>query len=148
MPRRLRGARRQRAHLGAILALNNLGHLYARVGQPEQSLLHLRQGLRLARDADDRRMEAAIQHGIGETHRSIGALDPALDAFAAAFALRRGAGNRQYEARTLVEIGATLIMAGRGAEAGKPLEEAVTIAGELGDEHLADQARAELARIG
>jgi DNA-binding SARP family transcriptional activator/tetratricopeptide (TPR) repeat protein len=134
--------------LGAILALNNLGHLYARVGQPEQSLHHLRRGLLLARDAGNRRMEAAIQHGIGETQRSIGALDPALEAFTEALALRRGAGNRHYEARTLVEIGATLIMAGRGAEAGKPLEEAVTIAGELGDEHVAERARTELARLG
>ncbi|MDG4820533.1 BTAD domain-containing putative transcriptional regulator [Asanoa sp. WMMD1127] len=133
--------------LGAILALNNLGHLYARVGQPEESLLQLRSGLRLARDADDRRLEAAIQHGIGETHRSTGASEPALAAFAASLALRRAAGNRRYEARTLVEIGATLIAAGRGAEAGKPLDEALAIAEELADDFVADRARAELRRL-
>ncbi|SNT64649.1 DNA-binding transcriptional activator of the SARP family [Asanoa hainanensis] len=132
--------------LGAILALNNLGHLYARVGQPDQSLHHLRRGLLLAQEADDRRLEAAIQHGIGETHRTTGALDAALEAFAAALALRRAAGNRRYEARTLVEIGATLIDAGRDAEAGKPLDEAVAIADDLADEHTADRARAQLRR--
>ncbi|GIF63391.1 SARP family transcriptional regulator [Asanoa ishikariensis] len=133
--------------LGAILALNNLGHLYARVGQPDESLHHLHRGLLLARDADDRRLEAAIQHGIGETHRATGALEAALEAFTAALALRRAAGNRRYEARTLVELGATLIDAGREAEAGKPLDEAAAIADDLSDEHTADRARAQLHRL-
>jgi tetratricopeptide (TPR) repeat protein len=132
--------------LGMILALNNLGHLYARTGALELSLHRLELGLGLARKVGDRRLEAAVRHGMGETRREAGALDDALGHFGEALRLRRATGNRRYEARTLIQIGHTLTAAGRIGEALDALDEASVVAADIADEHLMSAALAALGR--
>jgi CHAT domain-containing protein/tetratricopeptide (TPR) repeat protein len=90
---------------GRHVRLEALGEVYRRSNRPAQAIEYLTQALRLVRGSgSDPGGEAETLTGIGWCRYTLGQLDQAQEAFAAALPIRRAVGDRTGEAATLLGL--------------------------------------------
>lgn len=140
---RLQDARFQ---LGVVLG--NQGEALAYLGEHEAALDRYRQAMTLSREAGSRMSEAVQFTGIGETLRRMGRLEESAESHQQAIAILRDVGAVTRELATALDLrGQALDDAGQTTLARRDWQEALIIAGELGDS-MAVQLRARLAPAG
>ncbi len=115
--------------------LHNLGEGYAQTGQYDNAMSSYMKALQLRRSAGDNRGAAMDSHGMGMVFVAQGRYGAAVNSLQDAVKGFHDAGDRT---RTMAEIlhdyAGALVLAGRGTEAGKTLEEAQSVARELKNE--------------
>ncbi len=117
--------------------LHNLGAAYAALGQYDQAMASLMRGLDLDRKAGDNQGAAVLSNSMGLVFEYQGRLGPAVGALQDAVKAFRDLGDRSSTmAEALGDLGGALAQAGRGAESGKPLDEAQSLARDLKNEAL------------
>jgi tetratricopeptide (TPR) repeat protein len=123
---------------GAIAeTLRNRGITYANLGQDEPAMSDFMRSLELYRKGGDNRGAASTSHSMAFLFERQARYGPAINAMQDALKLLRDAGDRSIElAQSLNDLAKFLAEAGRGSEAGKPLEEAQTLARELTNRSL------------
>jgi len=118
----------------------NLGQTNARLGQYDQALSHYLRALDLYRSADDKRGAAIDSYSMGSLFGHQGRYGPAVNSEAEAVKTLR---ELQDRGPTMAEIlgsyGGALADAGRGEEAQKTLDEALSLARELKSQPLVAQ---------
>jgi tetratricopeptide (TPR) repeat protein len=63
---------------GEAVTLNNIGHVYHRLGDQQQALTYYQQALPIQREVGDRAGEAVTRYNIAMIHRAEGNLDRAI----------------------------------------------------------------------
>jgi tetratricopeptide (TPR) repeat protein/predicted Ser/Thr protein kinase len=123
---------------GAIAeTLRNRGITYANLGQDEPAMSDFMRSLELYRKGGDNRGAASTSHSMAFLFERQARYGPAINAMQDALKLLRDAGDRSLElAQSLNDLAKFLAEAGRGSEAGKPLDEAQTLARELTNSSL------------
>jgi tetratricopeptide (TPR) repeat protein len=117
--------------------LHSLGSTYDNLGQAEEAMSDFMRALDLYRKAGDNRGAASQSHSMALLFAHQGRYGAALNAMQEALKLLRDAGDRSIEmAQSLTDFAKLLAEAGRGAEAGKPLDEVQTLARELKNNSL------------
>jgi tetratricopeptide (TPR) repeat protein len=91
---------------GEATTLNNIGYVYAALGEKQKALEYFTQALALHRAVGNRAGEATTLNNIGGVYFALGEKQKALEYFTQALALHRAVGNRAGEAATLNNIGA------------------------------------------
>jgi tetratricopeptide (TPR) repeat protein/predicted Ser/Thr protein kinase len=123
---------------GAIAeTLRNRGITYANLGQDGPAMSDFMRSLELYRKGGDNRGAASTSHSMAFLFERQARYGPAINAMQDALKLLRDAGDRSIElAQSLNDLAKFLAEAGRGSEAGKPLDEAQTLARELTNSSL------------
>jgi len=130
---------RQKLNVPAAIAetLHNLGVAYANLGQDENAMSDFMRALDLYRKAGDERGVASESHGMAFLFEFQARYGAAVNAMQDALKPLRDAGDRSPDmAQSLVDYGEALTEAGRGAEAGKVLDEADALVRDLKSESL------------
>jgi DNA-binding SARP family transcriptional activator len=112
-------------------ALNNIGWLYAQLGDYPRALAHCRTGLHACRDLGDRNGEAATLDSLGYVHHQLGNNAEAAACYQRALQLSRELGSRLTQAVILGHLGDTRDAAGDRQGAGKAWRESLAILDEL-----------------
>ncbi len=115
-----------------VLASHAVGDIFRELGQRQEALKHLQDGLAIVREMSDQSLEAKILNSLGLVCQDLGRSE-ALDHFHQAVAILRQIGDRPGEGATLTNLAASLLHRGRFQEAVESLGQAVTIAGEVND---------------
>ncbi|MDT5038558.1 MAG: hypothetical protein QOE03_3743 [Micromonosporaceae bacterium] len=130
--------------VGQAIALNNIGWAHAQLGQYRHSILVCQQALELLlADGGDREGLAGTWDSLGYAHHHLGNHQQAIACYTTAADLYREAGNRYYEAATLIHLGSTHQAAGDQISARRVWRLALRILDEL-DHPEADDVRAKL----
>ncbi|MEO1590124.1 MAG: tetratricopeptide repeat protein [Cyanobacteria bacterium J06632_22] len=87
------------------ITLNNIGRVYAQLGDGETALGYFQQALSLSQALGDPQGEAITLNNIGHIYDDIGDRDSALDFYQQALSLIRTIGDRRAESITLNNIG-------------------------------------------
>jgi eukaryotic-like serine/threonine-protein kinase len=130
---------RQKLNVAPAIAetLHNLGIAYDNLGQDEEAMSDFIRALDLYRKADDKHGAASQSHSMALIFAHQARYGAALAAMQDALKLLRDAGDRGIElAQSLSDLGEFLAEAGRGDEAGKPLDEAQELARQLKNNSL------------
>jgi tetratricopeptide (TPR) repeat protein len=118
-------------------SLSGLGEAYAATGQYDQALATFLRAMELRRKASDTRGAALESHQMGLVFQYQGRFGAALSAMQDALKPLRDWKDRSRDmAEILNDLGDTMAKAGRGDEAGKPLEEAQGMARDLKNDSL------------
>ncbi len=112
-------------------ALNNIGWLYAQLGDYPRALAHCRTGLDACRDLGDRNGEAATLDSLGYVHHQLGDNAAAVACYQRALQLSRELGSRLTQAVILGHLGDTRDAAGDRQGAGKAWRESLAILDDL-----------------
>ena len=123
---------------------SNAALLHSQLGEPLAALRLAGEELELARALGTPRAIGVALHGLALVEgggESIDLLDEAVSAL-------EPSGARLEHARALCALGAALRRANRRVDARRPLREALSLAGELKAQPLAERARAELLAAG
>ena len=113
--------------------LNNLGGIYANLGEPGQRFEYLDAALRLRREMGDDFGVAATLNNLGSLHRSLGEVDEAVRHLTEALAMFEVLDNRYWMARTLNNLGYVYLGFGDYERARTLLLRAISIRREVGD---------------
>jgi DNA-binding SARP family transcriptional activator len=133
--------------VGQAIALNNIGWAHAQLGQHRHSLFVCQQALDLLlADGSDREGLAGTWDSLGYAHHHLGNHEQAIGCYTTAAQLYRDAGNRYYEAATLIHVGSTHQAAGDHTSARLAWQLALRILDEL-DHPEADDVRAKLQAV-
>ncbi len=117
--------------------LHNLGIAYANTGQNEEAMSDLLRALDLYRNAGNKSGAGAQSHSLAFIFARQGRYGAAVTAMQDALQPLRDAGDRSLEmAQSQADFAESLAEAGRASEAGKPLDEAQTLARELKNDSL------------
>lgn len=132
-------------------AENVLGVIHGELGRLERAVQHLERSYQLHRQAANPRM-ATVLNNIGNTCLILDDAERALGYFRRALDSARDPGEgvqpmRQTQATSLANIGRALSALERPEEAVEPLQEALLIFRELGNETLRVHALMKLARV-
>ncbi len=130
---------REKLNVPADIAetLHNLGGAYVNLGNYDQAMTSYMRALDLHRKADDVRGAAAESHSMGLMFQDQGRIGPAIAALQDAVSGFRSAGDRARPlAESLNDLADALARGGRGAESGKLIEEAQSIAHDLKSDAL------------
>ena len=121
-------------------SLDGLGQAYRATGQYDQALASFLKAMELSRKAGNTRGEAEESHQMGLVFGYQGRLGAAVSALQDAVKPIQGGNERGPDiAQLWNDLGNALAKAGRGAEAGKPLEEAQGMAQDLKNDGLMSQ---------
>jgi DNA-binding SARP family transcriptional activator len=126
--------------MGMALALNNMGHVCALMGDTDVALARLDEALRISRELGHDRLEAVVLHSQGQAYAHRADRAAAEHRFARALDIRRRLGERRLEADTLTELGRLRLRADPlGTLA--TMAEVLEISHELADDNLESLAR-------
>ena len=126
-------ARDKRYLLGEGTALNNLGTLYAGLGQRAEAVAHYQQALAIGREAEDLQGPAKALHNLGLLHGASGRLDEALEHFQEALAIAQESREAHIEAGVRSSLGVLYAQLDQPAEAAEQLQRALALRRALGD---------------
>jgi serine/threonine protein kinase/Tfp pilus assembly protein PilF len=133
---------REKLKVPADLAetVHNLGDTALRMGHLDQALTQYLRALDLYRSVSDNRNAATESHSTAEVFEEQGRFGPALNAEDEALKVFRGLSDRSFWMGDILSGHANaLILAGRGDESQKELEEALSLAREIKSEPLIAQ---------
>jgi CHAT domain-containing protein/Tfp pilus assembly protein PilF len=125
--------------------LNNIGGVYADLGQYQQALSNYQQALSIAQELGQRAQEANSLSNIGNIHSSLGNYDEALKFLQQALKIRQEIRERPGEMVTLNNIGYVHHWQGRYDQALEVYQQARAIAQKIGDR---DNEATSLGNIG
>ncbi len=132
---------------GVALATGNIGEVYRSQGDLSSALRYFEQALKLAQGIGERRLCASWLKGIGSTYTALKEYDKAREYLHRALELRRTElGTNDGVAEILIEFGRVALEEHNADEAAAVLEEARTLAHELGEKAQGYQAHDGLAR--
>jgi len=121
-------------------SLDGLGQTYRATGQYDQALASFLKAMELYRKAGDTRSEAGESHQMGLVFGYQGRLGAAVSALQDAIKPIQGVNERDPDVALFWnDLGNALAKAGRGAESGKPLEEAQRMAQDFKSDGLLSQ---------
>ncbi len=117
--------------------LSALADVYTAMGNYEQALASLMKAVDLYRNANNPEGAADVSGAIGKVLLYEGRLGPAVSAVQDSVNGYRSTHNKSFEmGDSLNGLADALVLAGRGAESGKLLDEAASLAGQLKDQSL------------
>ena len=131
------------------LSYNNIGVIYARLGEHERAVDHYRQALEIRRALGVKSRTAGTLHNLGDLHIDRREWETALRFHEEALALREESGDRQGRLLSLIALGRVRGELGEDGRATRLLTDALALAEQLGarrEQMLALLAKAELAR--
>jgi two-component system, cell cycle response regulator len=131
------------------LSFNNIGVIYARLGERERAVEHYQQALQIRRALGVKSRVAGTLHNLGDLYIDFGEWEAALRHHEEALALREETGDRQGRLLSLIALGRVRHELGEVEVAGRLLADALQLAGQLGarrEQMQALLARAELRR--
>src|SRR6266498_3477245 len=118
---------------GEAQTLNNIGVVYASLGEMQKALEKYNQALPIRRAVGDRRGEAETLNNIGAAYGALGETRKALEKHNEALPISRAVGDRRGEAETLSNIGAIYFSLGERRKALEKHNEALPIWRAIGD---------------
>ncbi|MFF3690907.1 ATP-binding protein [Streptomyces sp. NPDC002187] len=125
----------------ASITLTEIGALELNLGRPDRAYNEFERALAGARVAADLPTEAKSLHGMADVCRIVGRTNEAIEWYRQAVDVRHRVGDRFGLACSLFELGKQLATAGRQAEAGQALTQAVVILDDLKDPLVVDVRR-------
>lgn len=131
------------------LSYNNIGVIYARLGEFDRAVEHYQQALQIRRELGVKSRTAGTLHNLGDLYIDRREWDAALRFHEEALALREQAGDRQGRLLSLIALGRIRGELGQPEQAAQLLADALALAEQLGarrEQMLALLAKAELAR--
>ncbi len=127
-------------------AVSNIGNTYSGLADYPRALEYLKRALELSEQISDRRSVGDEKHNIAEAEFLLGNLDAAYQGFMDTLNYRRNVlKSEENVATTLFHLGQVLIEQGKTDQGLARLEEALTLAEELGDKATAKDAHKALA---
>jgi tetratricopeptide (TPR) repeat protein/transcriptional regulator with XRE-family HTH domain len=114
-------------------ALNNLGAIYADLGEIRRALPYYEQALTIARALNDRRREGIALNNLGEVYTALGEARRAIPYHEQALTIFHEIGNRSGERYALVNLGDAYGELAEARHAIRYCEQALTIAREIDD---------------
>jgi tetratricopeptide (TPR) repeat protein len=130
------------------LELNKLGRAHAELGQGEQALVCYDRSLVLARHTGNRHREAVLLGNMGHTHTTLLAQpEEGIRYFRQARSLFRALGDRKMEAQSFNNLAQAQVDAGRPSAALVTLKQARSIAIDLDDDDLLQQALGKMSVV-
>jgi tetratricopeptide (TPR) repeat protein len=140
--------RKQGAEDAESLELNKLGRAHAELGQGEQALVCYDRSLSLARHTGNRHREAVLLGNMGHTHTTLLAQpEEGIRCFRQAHSLFRAQGDRELEAQSLINLAQAQVDAGHPSAALVTLKRARSIAQDLDDDGLLQQALGKMSVV-
>ncbi|MBN1876690.1 MAG: tetratricopeptide repeat protein [Anaerolineae bacterium] len=130
-----------------ISTLNNLGVLQAMLGNYTEARAHYQKCLHIGRAMGDQATELRALINLSEAACQLGDLEPAREHGQHATELAEAIGNRSLHATALTNLGHALTGLQQWAEATAAYQQAMTLRSELGEQHMAIESRAGLARV-
>jgi predicted ATPase/class 3 adenylate cyclase len=130
-----------------ISTLNNLGVLHAMLGNYAKARAHYQQCLEIGRDMNDQAAELRALINLSEAACQLGDCSQAHDFGQHAVELAQEIGNRSLYATALTNLGHALVGLPQWTEATAAYQQAMDIRNALGEEHMAMESRAGLARV-
>ncbi|MEA2206049.1 MAG: hypothetical protein QOE77_2825 [Blastocatellia bacterium] len=118
---------------GEAYTFNEIGVLYATLGEPQKALGYYDQAVTLWRQMGDRLNEGNTKNNIGSAYTRLGDMQKALEYYAQALSLKRAVADLPSAAITLQSMGATYGVLGQHQEALKYLNEALLLIRDAGD---------------
>lgn len=112
---------------------NLMGWNHLRRSRYHEALGAFEHSLRLCQGAEEREQEAWALNNLGVTYLHLGETDKAIDSHQAALVIRREAGLRLQEGRSLYHIAEVLIAQGHWRQADKYLRDSEAVAREVQD---------------
>lgn len=126
--------------------LGNIGMAYMYSGDYTEALEYLKRALDLCEEIGARRPAGYWMNGIAEVEHKLGNLDAAHQGFLDTLHHRHDVLNSNDDVTlTLIELGGVLAEKGRSEEGLARFEEALTLAGELGEKKRASDAHQKIA---
>jgi DNA-binding SARP family transcriptional activator/tetratricopeptide (TPR) repeat protein len=128
---------------GEAIALQDVGHSHALLGNYDEAIAHCERALAVMREIGEARWEGAVWDSLGYTHHQRGDYQQAITCFERAIELSRELGDRFNEADTLSSLGDVYDSAGDAVAAHRSWAQALQIFDEI--EHPdRDRVRAKL----
>ncbi|OKH18152.1 hypothetical protein FACHB389_34080, partial [Nostoc calcicola FACHB-389] len=118
---------------GEATTLNNIGAVYANIGQPKLALDYYNQSLPIRKEVGDRAGEATTLTNIGGVYADIGQPKLALDYYNQSLPILKEVGDRAGEATTLTNIGGVYADIGQPKLALDYYNQSLPIIKEVGD---------------
>lgn len=113
-------------------SVNNIGYIYARLGDYPKALEYLRSSLELSRSAGDKKLQILALLNMAQTLRLTGQRTEGLDRVNEALGIAREIGNRELEASAFNELGVAHFNDGEARTALEYFEKAAVVFAELG----------------
>lgn len=118
---------------GEANSLNILGNAYRNLGQYQQALGFLQQGLTIVRELGDRQREAATLSNLGIVYRNLGDYPQAVESYKLSLEIKRSIGDRKGESVALGNLGNAYQSWGNYQEALECHRHSLDMKRELGD---------------
>ena len=129
----LTAARRLKDVTNEGYALNNLGLVYASLGETKRAIQFYEQRLPIAREIGDRRSEGGVLNNLGNAYYNLGETKRAIQFYEQALLIFREIGDRRLEGASLGNLGSAYADLGETKRAIQFYEQRLTIAREIGD---------------
>jgi DNA-binding SARP family transcriptional activator/tetratricopeptide (TPR) repeat protein len=124
--RALTVAERSGQRFGVVIALNNLGASYRRVGRHDEAIDLLERALTMADEVEDVNLRIGVLTSLGEVSAALGQHAEALARFQHVLDIARDTRNRSLEVEVLNDLGRTHLSASAPEQAGLLFEQALT----------------------
>ena len=129
----LSGARRLKDRVSEGMHLNNLGVLYAELGDVLHAVSYFEQAWSVSREIGNRATEETVLGNLGTAYVRLGDLNSAVETITQQLAIAREVGYRRGEARALSNLGRAYSELNEWYRAVELHEQALTILREIGD---------------
>ena len=118
---------------GEGVAYRNLGVCYQSLGQHEDAISHLQQGLGIAKEIGDMSGEGAAYHNLGVCYKSLGQYNNAISRSKDGLRIAKEIGSKNGEGRAYLNIGACYQPLSQFDKAIYHLRQGLSVAKETGD---------------
>ncbi|MEZ5429162.1 MAG: CHAT domain-containing protein [Pyrinomonadaceae bacterium] len=113
-------------------AFNNIGYLYAGLGEFEKSLSNLEKSLTISRRVENQKLQIVAMLNQTRSLRALGRNPEAIERVKEALEISRAIGDREKEAAALNNLGVTFFADGKIQESLEHFQSAAAIFGDLG----------------
>ncbi|GAA0976411.1 BTAD domain-containing putative transcriptional regulator [Acrocarpospora macrocephala] len=117
---------------GEADALNNIGTCYLRMGRDNEAFIHFQKARNIAVEISERFIESEAVSRLADVHQRAGRHDIALDGYGQALELARAIGDLYQQARTLDQMGFSLLNTGNAGRSEECWQQALALYDQLG----------------
>ncbi|MGG6297765.1 CHAT domain-containing protein [Leptolyngbya sp. AN02str] len=135
------------SRMGEGRTLNNLGNVYADLGQYQQAIDFYEQSLSIAHETGDRQLRAGVLGNLGSIYENLGQYQQVIHFYEQSLAMIREIGDRQSENAVLNNLGIAYANLGQYQQAINFYEQSLIVSREIGDRRGEGKALGNLGNV-